>query len=118
MTELDDALARLMAHEGVDHILLVGRDGLLIRRHGEIGTLDVDRVAAMTPELATACATLGTAAQRGSFLTAVLEFDAGVALVAPLSTDVFIGVLLRSGVGFAPLLRALRRERDQLARLL
>lgn len=118
MTELDDALARLMAHEGVDHIFLVGHDGLLVRRHGEGAGLDADRLAAMTPELATACSALGTAAQRGAFRTAVLEFDAGVALVAALSPEVLIGVLLRSGVGFAPLLRSLRRERDELARLI
>ena len=118
MTELDQALAGLLAHEGVDHLILVGRDGLLVQRAGAEPAFDLDRVAAMTPELVIACGALGDAARRGSFTTAVLEFDAGVAVVVPLSAEVILGVLVRPGVGFAPLLRALRRDRERLARLL
>jgi hypothetical protein len=72
----------------------------------------------MIPGLASACTALTRATDQGPFHTAVLEFASGVVVIAPLSSEVLLGVVLRSGVGFAALLRTLRRERDQIARLL
>lgn len=117
MTQFDQALSQLGEHEGVEHLLVLGGDGLLIRHLGA-STLAVERVAAMIPGVQAACAALGRAAGQGEFGTAVLEYGQGVAIVAPLSPDVLLGVLLRTGVGFAPLLRAVRLERERLAGLL
>jgi predicted regulator of Ras-like GTPase activity (Roadblock/LC7/MglB family) len=118
MTQFDQALSELREHDGVEHLLVLGGDGLLIRHLGEASALAVERVAAMIPGVQAACAALGRAAGQGEFGTAVLEYRQGVAIVAPLSADVLLGVLLRAGVGFAPLLRTLRLERERLAGLL
>jgi predicted regulator of Ras-like GTPase activity (Roadblock/LC7/MglB family) len=118
MTQLDEALRRLKEHDGVERLLLVGRDGLLVREAGDGAALDAETVAAMIPGLAGACTALTRATGQGAFSTAVLEFAAGVVVIAPLSDDALIAVLLRPAVGFAPLLRALRTERDRLASLL
>ena len=118
MTQLDEALAALREHEGVEHLLLVGRDGLLIRDAGAPGGFAAETVAAMVPGLASACAALARATAQGPFTTAVLEFAAGVVVVAPLSGEVLLAVVLRQGVGFAPLLRTLRRDRERIAGLL
>ena len=117
MNQLDEALGSLREHEGVEHLLLVGRDGLLIRDAGGAG-FAAETVAAMVPGLASACAALTRATAQGPFTTAVLEFAAGVVVVAPLSGEVLLAVVLRPGVGFAPLLRTLRRDRDRIAGLL
>ena len=118
MTELDEALRALQEHDGVEHLLLVGRDGLLIRDAGDRADFPVETAAAMIPGLASACGALGRATGQGAFTTAALEFASGVVVVAPLSSEVLLAVVLRPGVGFAPLLRTLRRDRDRLAGLL
>jgi predicted regulator of Ras-like GTPase activity (Roadblock/LC7/MglB family) len=118
MTQLDDALRGIREHEGVEHLLLVGRDGLLIREAGESSAFAAETVAAMIPGLASACSALSRATEQGPFTTAVLEFASGVVVIAPLSAEVLLAVVLRAGVGFAALLRTLRRERDHLAGLL
>jgi predicted regulator of Ras-like GTPase activity (Roadblock/LC7/MglB family) len=116
MTELDQALRDMRRYEGVEHVLMLGRDGLLVQHLGD-ETLDVETATAMVPGIASACASLGLAAGNGEFSTAVIEFDEGVGIVVPLSNELLLLVLLRSGVGFAPLLHELRRQRDHLSAL-
>lgn len=118
MSELDQALTRLKAHEGVEHLLLLGGDGLLVRHIGDETTLDVDTVAAMVPGLGAACASFGRAADLGEMGTAVVDFGSGVTVVAALSSDLLLALILRRGIGFSALLRELRHERAVLARLL
>jgi predicted regulator of Ras-like GTPase activity (Roadblock/LC7/MglB family) len=119
MSELDDALSRLKAHEGVQHLLLLGRDGLLVRHMGDgEPRLEAETVAAMVPGLAVACAGLGRAGSMGAMRTVVIEFDGGVAVALSLSSELLLVLLIQPGVGFAELLRDLRAERTELARLL
>lgn len=118
MSELDQALSRLRAHQGVRDILLLGRDGLLVRHLGGETPIEVETVAAMVPALATSCAAVGRATEQGEFTTAVVEFAAGVFIVVSLSADLLLALVLDQSVGFAPLLREVRRERDRLASLL
>lgn len=118
MIQLDEALRGLQEHEGVEHLLLVGRDGLLIRGTDGAEPSSAETVAAMVPGVASACSALSRATEQGPFATAVIEFATGVAVIAPLSDEVLLAVVLRPGVGFAPLLRTLRRDRDHLAGLL
>lgn len=117
MSELEVTLDKLRAHEGVEHVILLGRDGLVIQDRGETERNE-ETIAARIPAVAASCAALGTAAARGDFATAVLEFERGVATVVALPDDLLLVVLIRRGVGFAPLLRELRRERERLGSLL
>lgn len=117
MTQLDDALRSVQEHDGVEHVLLVGMDGLLVRHVGDGTSLDPDRVAAMVPGVVTAAGSFSHAAEGGDPMTAVLELDRGVAVLTPLSDELLLAVLLRRGVGFAPLLREIRRGRSRLASL-
>jgi predicted regulator of Ras-like GTPase activity (Roadblock/LC7/MglB family) len=116
MSELDTALEALRAHPGVEHVLVLGRDGLLIQHAGAPG-LDAETVSAMVPGLAGAAANLGGAAELGEASTVAVRLERGVALVSVLSADVLLAVLLRGDVGFAPLLRELAGRREALAAL-
>jgi predicted regulator of Ras-like GTPase activity (Roadblock/LC7/MglB family) len=116
MSELDRALSSIRAHEGVEHVLVLGRDGLLIQ-HSGAGPLDVEDVAAMVPGIVSAAGGLGAAAGRGEASTVVIRYRRGVAVAEVLSPDLLLAVLLRGEVGFAPLLRELASERDRLAAL-
>jgi predicted regulator of Ras-like GTPase activity (Roadblock/LC7/MglB family) len=117
MTQLDDALLSVRDHDGVEHVLLVGMDGLLVRHVGDGSPIDPDRVAAMVPGVVTAAGSFGHAAGGGDPATAVIELASGVAVVTPLSEELLLAILLRSGVGFSALLRDVRRRRGHLASL-
>lgn len=116
MPQLETALASLAAHPGVEHVLVLGRDGLLITHTGAPG-LDADTVSAMVPGLASAASQLGAAAGHGDASTVAVKLEDGVALVSVLSAEVLLAVLLRGAVGFAPLLRELSSRRAELAGL-
>ncbi|HEX8245358.1 MAG TPA: roadblock/LC7 domain-containing protein [Longimicrobium sp.] len=116
MSELDQALDRIRSHDGVEHVLVLGRDGLLIQ-HAGLRELDADTVSAMVPGLASAAVALGRAAGLGGASTVVVRLDDGVAVVQDLSDEVLLAVLLNPGVGFAPLLRELGEGRQSLAAL-
>jgi predicted regulator of Ras-like GTPase activity (Roadblock/LC7/MglB family) len=117
MSKLDAALARLRDNEGVEQLILLGRDGLVVTQVG-VQPGEDEPVAARIPGLALACEALGKAAGRGGFLTSVLEFEHGVVIVLLLSPELLLGVVVRPRVGFGPLLRELRAERDRLIELL
>ena len=117
MTQLDEALQGLKEHQGVEHVLLAGADGLLVWHVGDASTLDPDRVAAMIPGIVSAGEIFGRAATAGAASTHVLELEEGVAIITPLSPELLLAVLLRSGVAFASLLRVIRSDRARLAAL-
>lgn len=117
MTQLDQALSRLMDYPGVEHLLLLGQDGLLVRQLDRADLLDGETVAAMVPAVVAACNEFATAAGRGAFATAVLDLGDAVAILTSLPPELLLTVILRPGVGFAPLLQELGRERTRLASL-
>jgi predicted regulator of Ras-like GTPase activity (Roadblock/LC7/MglB family) len=116
MSKLDEALARLRGHDGVEHLILLGRDGLVIQHVDGRGLEEA--VAARIPTLVGAAEALGSAGTGGRVATVVLEFEQGVGIVTVLPHDLLLAAFVRPGVGFAQLLRALRSERDELAGLL
>ena len=116
MSELDQALDRIRSHPGVEHVLVLGRDRLLIQHAGAAG-LDAETVSAMVPGVAGAAAALGGAAGLGPAATVVVRLERGVAVVQGLGDEVLLAVLLQGGTGFAPLLRELADGRERLASL-
>ncbi|HEV7586713.1 MAG TPA: roadblock/LC7 domain-containing protein [Longimicrobium sp.] len=116
MSELDDALDRIRGHDGVEHVLVLGRDGLLIQ-HAGTGALDPETVAAMVPGVVQSASALGGAAGTGGAGTVVARLERGVAVLQALSDDVLLAVLVAPGAGFAPLLHDLAESRAALAAL-
>ena len=117
MTQLDQALSRLMEYPGVEHLLLLGQDGLLVRQLDRADLLDGETVAAMVPAVVSACGEFAREAGRGTFSTAVLDLTDAVAILTSLPPELLLTIILRPGVGFAPLLHELGRERTRLASL-
>jgi len=116
MSQLDSAMQALQAHPGVEHVLVLGRDGLLIQHAGD-ASLDAETVSAMVPGIAQAAGSLGDAAGSGAASTIVARMERGVAIVSILSHELLLAVLLRDGVGFAPLLGEIAARRASLADL-
>jgi predicted regulator of Ras-like GTPase activity (Roadblock/LC7/MglB family) len=117
MPTIRDVVQALARREGVDAVVVLGNDGLPIDSVG-VAAVDPEVVAAHLPAVLQACDELGRHGGRGALATGVLEFDTGYAVVANLSHDAKLLVLLRPGASLGPLLYDLNRHRAQIAGLL
>lgn len=116
MATIRDLVGALRQRTGVDAVVVLGRDGLLIDGAVEAG-LDADGLAAHVPPLVAAAGDLGSAIGRGTFGLTVLEYEHGLAVVAAISADALLFVLVRREANLAQLLFDLRRHRPQIAAL-
>ena len=117
MPTIRDVVAALCRPAGVDAVVVVGRDGLAIDSRTRDG-VDADNVAALLPSVINGMAQLGEAGGRGEFGIGVLEFGGGLAVVAVLSADALLAVLVQPSTNVGPLLFDLRRHRSAIAGLL
>ncbi|MGH7537859.1 MAG: roadblock/LC7 domain-containing protein [Gemmatimonadales bacterium] len=112
--ELVQTIAR---RPGVGAVVVVGRDGLPIDAASADG-IDPEGVAALLPSVVRGMSDLGTAGSRGEFATGVLEYEAGIAVVAVLHEDAMLVILVRPDTNVGTLLFDLRRHRTAIAGLL
>ena len=116
MPSIRDLVAAIRQRDGVDAAIILGRDGLLIDSHLAPG-LNADDVAARIPGIIGTVDELGIATLRGDFLTAVLEYRTGLAIVSVLSGEAILLVLLNPRANLGQLLFELRRNREHIAAL-
>jgi predicted regulator of Ras-like GTPase activity (Roadblock/LC7/MglB family) len=117
MMPLGEVVQRLAARDGVEAVLLLSGDGLPID-HTASAPFEADTVAALAATVARHAGRLGEGAGRGEFATAVLEFGAGMLVLARASADDWLAVLARADANIGPLLFDLRQHRAALAALL
>jgi len=117
MPTIRDVVQALARRDGVDAVIILGNDGLPIDSMAAPG-LDPETVAAHLPAVLQSCEELGRNAWRGELVTGVLEYDGGFAVVADLSSDAKLLVLLKPGANLGPLLYDLTRHRAAIGRLL
>lgn len=117
MPTIRDVVQVLAGRQGVDAVVVAGRDGLTIDAHAANG-LDIDGLAALVPAVAEACRQLGDAAERGGFGTGVVEFAGGLVLIAELNPDALLAIFFKPETNIGSLLYELRRHRAAIARLL
>ncbi|HXY20801.1 MAG TPA: roadblock/LC7 domain-containing protein [Gemmatimonadales bacterium] len=117
MPTIRDVVQVLARREGVEAVIVLGDDGLPIDSQVADG-LDSEAVAAHLPAVLQACEELGRNALRGELATGVLEYAQGFAVVANLSADAKLLVLLRPRANLGPLLYDLTRHRAKIAQLL
>ena len=116
MPTIHDLVRAIAQREGVEAVVILGRDGLLIDARTS-GELDGEHLAALTPAIITAGESLGHAAGRGSLITAVQEYERGMAIAFAVSADALLLVLVHSSANVGSLLYDLRRHRANIASL-
>jgi predicted regulator of Ras-like GTPase activity (Roadblock/LC7/MglB family) len=114
MPTIRDLVRAIAEREGVDGVIVLGRDGLLIDAR-TTRDLDGEHLAAHVPSLAAAADTLGEAAGRGALVAGVVEFERGLAVVSALGADALLLVALKPGADAGALLLDLRRHRASIA---
>lgn len=116
MPSIRDVVEALHARNGVDAVLVVGSDGLVIDSRAR-SHVDGEGVAALLPTALRGVADLGAAGRRGAFTTGLLEFDGGLAVVAILTDEAALIILVAPGVNVGTLLFDIQRHRSALAGL-
>lgn len=116
MPTIHDLVRALAQREGVEAVVILGRDGLLIDTRTS-GDLDGEHLAALTPAFASAAESLGQSAGRGSFITTVIEFERGHAVISAVSADALLLLIVHPSAHLGALLFDLRRHRANIASL-
>lgn len=117
MPNIRDFTSALRQRPGVDAVLVLGRDGLLIEGFAAPG-LNNDDLAARVPALVSEAESLGKAASHGGLATAILEHDKGYSIVAALADETLLLLLLRPSADLGGLLFDVRRYRGNIASLI
>jgi len=117
MPNIRDFTSALRQRPGVDAVLVLGRDGLLIEGFAAPGLKNED-LAAGVPALVAEAEALGKATVQGALNTAILEHQKGYAIVASLADDTLLLILLRPSADLGGLLFDVRRYRGNIASLI
>lgn len=115
MTSIQELVRALSARDGVEAVVLLGRDGLVVDAQST-SDVDAERLAAVVPLVVGAADDLGGQVSRGDASTIVLEYERGVAIVSPLGSDAIL-LVLATLQETGSLLYELRRNRSRLATL-
>lgn len=116
MATIRDLVATIRRFDGVTAAAVLGRDGLLIDHDADSG-LDAEQMAAHVPSILQFADELGTAAAAGPLQTAILEHQDAIAVLAAMSADVVLLVLVRPDANVGALVYDIRRHRAGLAAL-
>lgn len=117
MPNIRDVVQALGGREGVDGVILLGHDGLTIDSFVS-GNLDTESVSALVPSVVDSCNRAGTESGHGQLKTCVVEYTGGLAIIAQLTPETLLSVLVRPDVNVGSLLYDLRRYRVAIAELL
>lgn len=117
MAGIHDVVVALGRRDGVDAVIILGNDGLPIDSHVADGA-DPEVLSALVPNVVQATEQLGHHAGRGHLATGVMEFASGYAVIASLSGNAKLLLLVRPRTNLGPLLYDLTRHRSEIAGLL
>ena len=117
MPTIRDVVQVLGNRKGVEAVIVLGRDGLPIDSRTANG-VDSESVAALVPSVVESCNRLGDAGGRGDFGLGVVEFGNGLAVIAELTSDSLLAILIQREVNIGQLLFELQRHRAAIAHLL
>lgn len=117
MASIYDVVGALGRRDGVEAVIILGNDGLPIASHVANGA-DPEVLSALVPNVVQATEQLGQHAGRGAMSMGVIEYASGYALVASLSAQARLLILVRARTNVGPLLYDLTRHRAEIAGLL
>jgi predicted regulator of Ras-like GTPase activity (Roadblock/LC7/MglB family) len=116
MPTIRDLTVAIRQRAGIEAVVVLGRDGLLIDSQGTLN-LDAEGLAARVPGIVAAADEIGTTSGRGTMRIAVIEQENGYAVVSSVGDDALLCVLTTRAADLGSLLYDVRRHREPIARL-
>jgi predicted regulator of Ras-like GTPase activity (Roadblock/LC7/MglB family) len=117
MAGLRDVVQHLVERDGVEAVVVVSGDGLIID-HATRSGLDADAVAAMIPALVQCASQVGAAASGGALSNAVLEYSGRLLVLTSLNDGNNLLILTAANTNIGSLLYDLRQHQPAIANLL
>lgn len=127
MPTLRELTEAIQHRPGVQTVVIVGADGLVIETHDSAEAAgrgsgpgvfyDAESIAARAPAAATAASQLGESAGSGAARLLLMEYDSGYGIILQLSAEAMLFVAASRDVALADLLLDLRRHRAPMAAL-
>ena len=110
-TKLRNLLNRFRAVESIELAAVVAVDGLLIESTAQPG-VDVDAICAVASNGLAMAEALGREIDKGGTLQTLLEYDQGLVLIEPISSDAMLLLMgnMRDDLGYLRFLVAKHRE--------
>lgn len=108
---LRSLLGRFRAVESVELAAVVATDGLLIESTARDG-VDVDAISAVASNGLAMAEALGREVNKGGTVQTMLEYEQGIVLLEPISSDAMLLLLAntRDDLGYVRFLAAMHRE--------
>ncbi len=117
MPNIRDVIEALGGRDGVDAVIILGRDGLPIDSSVADG-MDAEGLSALVPSIVIACNRLGSNAGRGEFVNSLVEYDGGLVLISAITAETLLAIFVPAGTNVGSLLYELKRHRTAIAGLL
>lgn len=116
MPTIRDLTVAIRQRAGIEAVVVLGRDGLLIDSQGSMN-LDAEGLAARVPGIVASADEIGLTTGRGAMRIALIEQENGYAIVSSVGDDALLCVLTSKTADLASLLYDVRRHRESIARL-
>jgi uncharacterized protein len=116
MPTIRDLTVAIRQKPGIEAVVVLGRDGLLIDSQGSM-KIDSEGLAARVPGIVAAADEIGVTTGRGGMRMAVIEQEQGYAVISSVGDDALLCVLTSRNADLTSLLYDVRRHRESIARL-
>ncbi|MDO8500526.1 MAG: roadblock/LC7 domain-containing protein [Gemmatimonadaceae bacterium] len=116
MPSIRDLTVAIRNRPGIEAVVVLGRDGLLIDSQCAT-SLDAEGLAARVPGIVASADEIGATTGRGEMRIALIEQENGYAVVSSVGDDALLCVLTSRSADLGSLLYDVRRHRESIARL-
>ncbi|MBA3341929.1 MAG: roadblock/LC7 domain-containing protein [Gemmatimonadaceae bacterium] len=116
MPTIRDLTVAIRQRPGIEAVVVLGRDGLLIDSQCSVA-LNPEDLAARVPGIVASADDIGDSSGQGMMRTALIEQQNGYAIVSCVGDDALICVLTSPAADLGSLLYDVRRHRESIARL-
>ncbi len=116
MPTIRDLTVAIRRRPGIEAVVVLGRDGLLIDSQATID-LDAEGLAARVPGIVASADEIGVTTGKGPMRIALIEQENGFAIVSSVGDDALLCVLTTPSADLGSLLYEVRRHRESIARL-
>lgn len=116
MPTIRDLTVAIRQRPGIEAVVVLGRDGLLIDSQSTTD-LDAEGLAARVPSIVASADEIGATTGKGNARIALMEHENGYVLVSSVGDDALLCVLTSKTADLGSLLYDVRRHRESIARL-
>ncbi len=116
MPTIRDLTVAIRRRPGIEAVVVLGRDGLLIDSQSTMD-LDAEGLAARVPGIVASADEIGLTTGKGPMRIALIEQENGFAIVSSVGDDALLCVLTTPSADLGSLLYEVRRHRESIARL-